>query len=325
MKTLTVVIPVILTILLGFFLARKKILGRSGIDDIKTLVSRVLLPVAIFNALGTAEYSGRTFLMIGVMLLMEIATFAIGFCMKPLFREPYRRYVPFLVSIYEGGMLAYPLYMNLVGAEHLSKIAMLDISGSLFGFSVWMGMLVQQENHEKVSPRALARTAFHTPAFIATILGVVCGLTGVIKLLTASPAGPVYSAGISFLTTPLNALILLAIGYDLAPEGGRIVSALKAVLCRLVLQAAACAAVLFATARVFAGDPSGNSSGNPSEMILVMTAVMAYMSVPTTFSMQAYVKDEEGSRFVSTTNSIYALVTIVLYVFITAWFHGAGG
>ena len=43
-----------------------------------------------------------------------------------------------MVCVYEGGMMAYPLYTSLCGSEHLSQIAVLDIAGLLFGFSVYM-------------------------------------------------------------------------------------------------------------------------------------------------------------------------------------------
>ena len=51
--------------------------------------------------------------------------------------ERYRKYLPFMVSVYEGGSMAYPLYTSLCGAENLSQIAVLDIAG-LF---VWLQRL----------------------------------------------------------------------------------------------------------------------------------------------------------------------------------------
>lgn len=51
--------------------------------------------------------------------------------MKRFMDEPYKKYLPFLVCIYEGGMMAYPLYTSLCGSENLSQIAVLDIAGLL--------------------------------------------------------------------------------------------------------------------------------------------------------------------------------------------------
>ena len=74
--------------------------------------------------------------------------------------------------------MAYPLYTSLCGAENLSQIAVLDIAGLLFGFSVYMGMLGQVENGDKIDGKKLFISALHTPAFIASVLGIIAGLTG---------------------------------------------------------------------------------------------------------------------------------------------------
>ena len=51
------VLPVLLMFLLGWMCSRKGILSREGLAGIKTLVGNVLLPVVLFNAFFTAEYS----------------------------------------------------------------------------------------------------------------------------------------------------------------------------------------------------------------------------------------------------------------------------
>lgn len=151
MQTLSAVIPVIGVIFLGMILRRQGWVSRQGIDDIKFVVSRIMLPVAIFNALSTTVYSARTWITVGVILVIEVATFGAGFLVKRTFHDSTAKYIPFLVSLYEGGMLAYPLYATICGQDALSNIAVIDIAGLLFGFSIWMGMLQQQESREKTS------------------------------------------------------------------------------------------------------------------------------------------------------------------------------
>lgn len=88
--------------------------------------------------------------------------------------------------------MAYPLYTSLCGSENLSRIAVLDIAGLLFGFSVYMGMLGQVENGEKIDVKKLFFSALKTPAFIASILGIIAGLSKVILAVLDSPFGGVY-------------------------------------------------------------------------------------------------------------------------------------
>ena len=170
MEVLEIVLPVLAMIILGILCRKWKLLDQSGVNNMKTLVTNIMLPVAIFHALATAEYSGKIGILVLIMFVMLLISFGAGFWMKRFMDEPYKKYLPFLVCIYEGGMMAYPLYTSLCGSENLSQIAVLDIAGLLFGFSVYMGMLGQTENGEKINAKSLFYSALRTPAFIGTVL-----------------------------------------------------------------------------------------------------------------------------------------------------------
>ena len=135
MEVLEIVLPVLAMIILGILCRKWKLLDQSGVNNMKTLVTNIMLPVAIFHALATAEYSGKIGILVLIMFVMLLISFGAGFWMKRFMDEPYKKYLPFLVCIYEGGMMAYPLYTSLCGSENLSQIAVLDIAGLLFGFS----------------------------------------------------------------------------------------------------------------------------------------------------------------------------------------------
>ena len=140
MKVLEIISPVLVMIILGILCRKWKLLNKNGIDNMKALVTNIMLPVAIFHALATSDYGAETAKLVGIMFIMLVVSFSIGFLMKPLMTENYRKYLPFMVSVYEGGSMAYPLYTSLCGQENLSQIAVLDIAGLLFGFSIYMGM-----------------------------------------------------------------------------------------------------------------------------------------------------------------------------------------
>ena len=88
MQVLEVVFPVLAMILLGIMCRRLHFISREGIDNIKFLVTKIVLPVAIFHALGTVEYSGRTLVLIAIMFVMLVVSFGIGFLLRPLMPEP---------------------------------------------------------------------------------------------------------------------------------------------------------------------------------------------------------------------------------------------
>ena len=189
MNVLEIVLPVLVMIVVGMLCRKWKILTRDGINNMKVLVTNVMLPVAIFHALATAEYNKETGILILIMFVMLVVSFGLGFLLKPFLKGTYQKYLPFMVSVYEGGLMAYPLYTSLCGSENLSRIAVLDIAGLLFGFSVYMGMLGQAENGEKIDVKKLFFSALKTPAFIASILGIIAGLSKVILAVLDSPFG----------------------------------------------------------------------------------------------------------------------------------------
>ena len=302
MKVLEIISPVLVMIILGILCRKWKLLNKNGIDSMKALVTNIMLPVAIFHALATSDYGAETAKLVGIMFIMLVVSFGIGFLMKPLMTENYRKYLPFMVSVYEGGSMAYPLYTSLCGQDNLSQIAVLDIAGLLFGFSIYMGMLGQTENGEKINVKNLAVSAVKTPAFIASVLGIIAGLTGVIKLLLASPAGGIYTSVESILTTALTAIILIVVGFSMELTPELFGACVRTIVMRIVLQAVMIVCVLLAV-HSFIGSNK-----------LLDLAVITYMSAPATFSMQTFLKREDGSAYVSTTNSLYCIVSVVVYM-----------
>ena len=108
MKVLEIILPVLVMILLGMACRRLKLLDQHGINNMKVLVTQIMLPVAIFHALATAGYNKETGILVGIMFVMLVISFGIGFLLRPLMTERYRKYLPFMVSVYEGGSMAYP-------------------------------------------------------------------------------------------------------------------------------------------------------------------------------------------------------------------------
>ena len=186
--------------------------------------------------------------------------------------------------------------------EHHPQIAVLDIAGLLFGFSVYMGMLGQTENGEKINAKSLFYSALRTPAFIGTVLGIIVGLTRMITRLLDSPFGNCYLSVENILTTAITPIILIVVGYsmELAPE--LISPCLKTILLRVLLQAVMIAGVLMAVKYLVGGSR------------LLNLAVITYMSSPATFSMQTFLRKKESSAYASTTNSLYCVVSILVYI-----------
>ena len=301
-EVLKVILPVVVMIVLGVFCRKTNFLSLEGVENIKKLVTKIILPVAIFHALSTANYSIKAVSVIGMMLAMILITYGLGYLLKPLMPEPEKKYLPFMVSVYEGGMMGYPLFANLCGTGELAKIAMLDIAGLLFGFSIYMGMLQQAESGQKPNAKLLLFDAFKNPAFIATLLGIIFGITGITKGILNSPFSETYSAVESLITASLTAMILIVVGYSLSFNIKLLKPCLRTIILRILVQTPVIILMVIFVRKLFPGDAA------------VWVAVICYMSSPATFSMQSFLKTEEGSKYAATTNSLYSLVSIAVYV-----------
>ena len=123
-----------------------------------------------------------------------------------------------------------------------------------------------------------------------------------ITQLLDSPFGNCYLSVENILTTAITPIILIVVGYsmELAPELIR--PCLKTILLRVLLQAVMIAGVLMAVKYLAGGSR------------LLNLAVITYMSSPATFSMQTFLRKKESSAYASTTNSLYCVVSILVYI-----------
>ena len=200
------VLPVLIMFLLGWFCHYRKVISPQGLKGIKDLVSSVLLPVVLFNAFFTAEYSGKIALTFCTVYLACAAGLAAGFLLRR-FTGGHGRFLPFLVTNFEGGMMGYALFGLLYpGQTHI--FAMADIGQTLNAFTIFL-ITMQAVNSGKVNARVLAKNAVTNPALIGSLLGVLLGATGVGKAVLESVAGTVVSDAISFITAPVSGLILV--------------------------------------------------------------------------------------------------------------------
>ena len=71
------------------------------------------------------------------------------------------------------------------------------------------------------------RSIVTSPFIVAVVLGLALNLTGLYGLVAASPVGPALTATISMATSPIVALILFCLGYDLTVDKKTLVPILR--------------------------------------------------------------------------------------------------
>lgn len=305
MDILAIVVPVFLILGLGMLCGRRNLIDRDGMEGIKQLATGFLLPVVLLNALGTAEYSRSTLLLVGAMLLVLTAGLLAGYLCRPALRQR-GAYLPFLTTTYEGGMMAYPLYISLCGTAALSNIAALDMANCIFTFTVYLA-LITATGQGRCSGQELLRAVLHAPAMYGVAAGILLGATGLLPALLASPAGPVYQAAVDMLTTPVSALILFCVGYDLRLDRQVLAAAGLTALLRLVLQTVLLAMVWFLLGSLF--------TVREQEIALVL-----YLYMPPCFMAPLYARGADHKAYASTALSLYTLVSLAAFTVITVLF-----
>ncbi len=300
MDVITAVLPVILMLLIGLGVRRFQIIDRHGIDSVKKIVTHLFLPFVLFNAMGTATYTTTTILIVSVIFASILLSLLVGYLLRSLVAKSVNDHVPFLLSGFEMGMLGYPLYIALMGAASVHYIATIDIANSLFVFTVYLA-LITASGQGTVSPGGVAQSALRAPAFYGVVFGILFGATQLLSAVINSPFGPLYTSTITMLTTPVSALILIAVGYTLDFDRNVLKSALTTAGLRLAVQALLVALVWWILQSVIV-EPA------------LRIALLLFAFLPPPFISAIYTREKEKAIFASTTTSLYIAVSIAAFV-----------
>ena len=298
------VLPVLIMFILGWFCHYRNIISPQGLKGIKDLVRSVLLPVVLFNAFFTAEYSGKIALTFGTVYVACAVGLAVGFLLRRII-PGHGRFLPFLITNFEGGMMGYALFGLLYpGQTHI--FAMADIGQTLNAFTVFL-ITMQAVNSGKIHPGALLKSAVTNPALIGALMGVLLGVMGVGKVLLATSAGAVVSEAISFITAPVSGLILVIVGYELSFRK----KLMKPVMITVMLRIAAAAVLLgLCSLLIFSMIPFDSQ---------LFTALMLAWSLPAPFIVPLFADMGDDAEYISTTLSMETVVSVLLFIGVAAY------
>lgn len=304
-QILSMVLPVLAMILLGRLCATKGILNDERHAGLKAIIGDILLPVVLFNAFFTAQYDGKLLLVFALVFSSCLLALLAGFALKR-FVKPYDRYMPLLMTSFEGGMLGYALYALVAGQDQTSIYAMVDIGQTMFAYTVFLAALKSAEGG-RMSPKAMVSNMIHNKACIGMTLGIVLGALGVHKAIAPTSFGAVLTELISFITAPTSALILLVVGYQLNFSK----KLMKPVAVTLALRTGVMAVIFGLVSLVlFAIIPYDK---------LLMLALMLQYTLPAPFIIPLFADLGEDGEYVSTSLSMGTLVSVFLFVFVAAF------
>ena len=298
-EILRVVLPVLLTLLIGVLCRKKRLMDRAGIDALKTVAVQIGLPAVLLHTFAAAEYSLATLIVPLIMFLLCVLAWLLGKALGQKLNMR-NRFVPFLTTGFEAGMLGYALYILLYGSERLADFARIDLGQVLFVFTLYKALL-GMEGEEKPDPRRLFREMALSPIILAIAAGVLLGVTGAYQALISSGAAAVLDACTDFISAPVSALILIAIGYDLVFRDIPWREAVKAAGLRLLIMAVLCAGTILLFRALW---PQSQWE----------KAVLLMFLLPPPFVLPVFSADESQRVYVSSVLSLSTLIALLGFV-----------
>ena len=302
-SVLEMIVPIAIAFALGVMMRKLKLMDDNGCATIKSMVSKVLLPVILLNAFLFAAYSKDSMAIIIVFFIAMIAVLGIGFLMRRFIPER-AKYFPFVFATIEGGTIGYPLLAMLYGTRGTSDMAIIDVAHTIFLFLIAIPLMQAADGNDP-DFKKLMKNAVLSPTFLAMVIGIALGLIGVDSWLMSSPVYGIYQAVINFLTNPAGMLIIVTLGFGISISPELMRPVLFTAFTRLATMAVFCAISSFV---IFRFIPYSKET---------LVALMIAFSLPASYAIPIFGKFEGHKEYVSTTISFSTVLTLIVFIGMT--------
>lgn len=301
MSVLATLTPVFFMLLLGGAARQLKWITPEQKAGANVLIMKVLFPIMIFNLVVNTSFQVHMTGVVLYTLAVYLLAIGIGSWIGPKLTPKYAHFARYLLATNEGGSVALPLYLSIVGAS--SNTVVFDIAGSLTCFVI-VPVFVARQSAASSSPKELLRQIFTSPFILAFLFGMLLNFTGLWNLLGQTTFMPVYEAAASAAIAPISSVILFCLGYDLSFDAKIMKPLLKLVAFKTV----------FYTAVIIGYFILFPALMQDTEFRI---AVILYFMCPTGFGMLPILsplfQDADEEAFASGFASVYILITLAVY------------
>ena len=228
--------PVIALITTGVVLEKTAFIGADVVKGMKKLIMNLALPCLLFLILLDADLQTDYLWGSVAVFLTCLVALAMGF----LFKKIWKSSNAFFLAVYSSfvtGVIGYPLFISTFGAEHLYKLAILDIGNLLFIFIVLATFLdkvgCNQTGRKRMSLKDQIKHIVKSPFLISMFLGILVSMLDGRTFFHTNPATAALLTAAGMLADITLPLILLVIGYELHFDLKQLLVPLPAVLLRI--------------------------------------------------------------------------------------------
>ena len=297
-----VVAPIFAAIFLGMLARQKKWLSSENIRGFQTFVMKIGLPCVVFNSCLTARMGMESVSSMAMVLpcMLIVTLWAFRARRK---RFPYHN-LPQLFSAQESGMLGIPLYMILFGADQAYRMGILDLTQSVTAIPVIA--ILSADAGENPSPADIARKVIASPLLLMSLLGLTLNLTGAAQWMEAVGIGRVITETTTFLSQPVSALMIFAVGYNFSLEKGNRSIIFKISAIHFAVFAAFCLLIQAALFLV------------PNVDALTRWAILLYCTLPSSYLAPGLGRSRDDYTVASGVCSILTVVSLLIFCVIAA-------
>lgn len=301
-EILQTILPVVIVLIIGVLCRAKQLISREGVNSLKNVVVNITLPAVLLSAFATTSYTFMDIVIPALMFVICLAAWGLGKAAGIALKMP-SRFVPYLTTGFEAGMLGYALFTMLYGSERTADFARIDLGQVLFVFTVYK-ILLGREGEGKADIGGLLKEMILSPIIISIVAGVLIGATGLYHALEPSGISSIFDACTDFVSAPTSMIILLTIGYDLVFNDIPWAATLKVVGLRFV--------IMMVLRFVFLGILHIFGLGGS-----LTAAVNVMFILPPPFVLPVFADDADQRVYVSSALSISTLVSIIGFAVLT--------
>ena len=311
MQAISTIFPVFFILFLGIHARKKGWINHEQNNGLKTIALDILFPFLIYHIVATSVLDRNIVLEIVYLIAVWILVYFFGKMVCRILPESIREISPFLLLTCEGGAVALPLYLSIVGSSYILNLIPFDLAGIMINF-IFVPTVLQIRRKEELKLLPLVKKVISAPFVIAALLAVITNLTGLQRLLSQSSAfGPIYENTMNAIIAPVSGLILFSLGYSIRLKKGYLSSLFKLAVIRLIF----CSGIIASFFLIFP---------EKMESPVFSLGVILYFYCPTGFPVPLQIREildsEEKEEFVSAFISLFLLIALVVYVALSFYY-----
>ncbi|KGF12731.1 transporter [Peptostreptococcus sp. MV1] len=309
MKVVETLFPVFFMVFLGLVSRSKNWISWDQKEGAKKIVFGILFPALIFHVIFVSDLSINLLKQIVFLDVAWIIVYLIGKILSRFVGERYRSLAPFLLMTCEGGNVALPLYISLVGSAYALNIVTFDVAGIIINFGL-VPILVSRQVNSGQSAKGLLKNIFTNSFVLAVLLGILANLIGLHGILESIGLATLYGNTMTAVLAPITGIILFTLGHDLKVD----LSTLKSLFSLMVIRLVLCGLIIGGFYLVFPG-----LMADPYFKIAVFLYFMCPTGFPVPLQLSALCDGKDQESFMSAFISVYMLITLVAYTLITVF------